>query len=95
MRGRLTKEIKEISKKYLGREISQKELKLIPYVQYTCLNSRKINSISINREEKKILNKWDKKGWIGYRESSGVVRCSKKFWDFMSEVLYLAYHMRE
>ena len=89
MRGSLTPKIQEITKKYLKREISQTELRLLPYIQYVMMNEQRLDIRKINSEEREILKKWKEEDW---REggASGLSIC-KEFWDFMSEVLWEGY----
>ena len=88
-RGVLTEKIKEISKRMIGREITQKELRLMPYVQYVMMNGQKIEPIKISPEEREILSNWRKEGFI--EGGAGGLAISKSFWDLMSEVLFEGY----
>ena len=89
MRGVLTKEVQEIAKKHIGREIDTTELRLIPYIQYIMVNEQKIESIRVNLEDRKILQKWRKKGYI--KGGSSELSITKEFWDFMCEILFQSY----
>lgn len=60
-RGQLTDRIKEKSLELLGYEITQKELRLIPYLQYQMVNEQKIDPRKIDEEEREILSKWREK----------------------------------
>ena len=40
-RGMLTTDIDKVAKIFLGRSISLRELRLIPYIQYVMVNERK------------------------------------------------------
>ena len=64
MRGQLTPKIQEISKRMIGREINQLELRFLPYIQYTMMNEQKLDIAKINPEERKILSKWRKEDFI-------------------------------
>ncbi len=100
LRGQLTDRIKEKSKSLFGYEISQMELKLIPYLVYTLSNNQQLSRQLIRVEEIEILSKWKKKGYI----LDGVTDCgrpkisegerlkvTKEFWDIMNEIIYLGY----
>ena len=64
-RGELTKDIQEIAKLMIDREIeNMTELRLIPYIQYVMCNERKLEIPKINAEERKILKKWKEEGHI-------------------------------
>jgi len=90
VRGELTSEVQAIAKRMIGRElINVRELRLFPYIQFIMVNSQKIQPIKINEEERHILSKWKEEGFC----EDGVkgLRISKKFWDFMCEILYHSY----
>jgi hypothetical protein len=87
-RGVLTKEVKAVSKKLLGYNITLNELRLIPYVQYVMVNDQRIEREKINDEERVILDRWETKGFL--KRDSGL-SVTKKFWDAMCEILYVSY----
>lgn len=89
-RGMLTTDVDKIAKLMIGRSISQAELRLIPYVQYVMVNDRKIDPNKVNSEEREILlKKWRKEGHVEGGASGLAI--TKHFWDFMCEVLFIAY----
>lgn len=88
-RGMLTTDVNEIAKLMIGRKISERELRLIPYIQYVMCNDRKLKIELINQEDRKILEKWKNEGHIQGGASGLAV--TKQFWDFMCEILFLAY----
>lgn len=100
-RGQLTDRIKEKSKELLGYEINVTELRLIPYIQYTLVNSQKLNPHHINLDDQKILSKWVSMGFItdGVTKQKGrpiqsevaKLKVTKEFWDAMVEIIYLGY----
>jgi len=88
-RGELTERVKAKSKELLGYEIDVRELRLMPYVQYTMMNSQKINPQHVNAEEREILSKWRKAGHIdGGATGLGI---TKEFWNIINEILFLGY----
>ncbi len=89
MRGVLTDQIQKISKKYLKREITQEELRLLPYIQFVMMNEQRLDIQKINSDERKILAIWKKENFI--EGGAGGLSISKDFWDFMSEVLWEGY----
>lgn len=89
MRGQLTPEVQELAKQHLNREISLRELRLMPYVQYTLMNSQKIDPNKINGEEREILSKWKKSGWCEGGMTGFAV--SKDFWDAINQILWVGY----
>lgn len=88
-RGQLTDRIKEKSKELLGYEINQEELRLMPYLQYIMVNEQFINSSKINGSERKILSKWRKEGY--FEGGANRMSMTKKFWDILSELIFLGY----
>lgn len=96
LRGHLTERIKTKSKKLLGYEITQVELRLMVHLNYLFTNNQKINPTLINADEIHFLNEWVKKKYI-IVESGGVLASphkispTKKFWDIISEIIYLGY----
>jgi predicted transcriptional regulator len=89
-RGALTDEIQAIAKESLGREITQTELRLYPYLDFCLKNSKHIEADKINKEEQSILIQLDDEGRIDYT-LSGYLACSKSFYDFIQQILWLAY----
>ncbi len=88
-RGELTKKTQEIAKKMIGREISLRELRLLPYVHTVMMNEQRIDPNKISPEERKILSTWRKKGFIeGGASGLGI---TKDFWDFTCEILFETY----
>jgi hypothetical protein len=90
-RGALTPEIEALGKSFLGKELTLRELRLIPYLDY-CTKNREFDSARINQEERGIISEWKKRRFIDvssppYRQ----VYISRDFYDFMNEVLWLAY----
>lgn len=97
-RGQITDAIKEKSLEVLGYEISQLELRLMPYVQYQLMNEKKLEPGALNLEEKAILSRWHERGFIvdgvtpnGRPLSDGGLQVTKVFWDAMNEILWIGY----
>ena len=76
-RGTLTKEVQEIAKKHIGREIDRTELHLIPYAQYVMVNEQRLDPNKITGDERKILRKWKDAGLV--EGGQGVFRSQKTF----------------
>jgi hypothetical protein len=88
-RGQLTDRIIEKSNELLGYEITQQELRLLPYLQYLMVNEQRIDPNRINDDERKILSKWRKAGHIeGGASGLGM---TKEFWDIINELIFLGY----
>ena len=88
-RGVVNGTIIELSKKLLGYEITRTELRLMPYIQFTMMNAQKLEPNRINGEERDVLNKWKKKGWVNGGASG--MSITKEFWDAINSILWLAY----
>lgn len=95
-RGQLTERIKQRSKELLGYEITQKELRLMAYVQYVLYNTQKIDpksltftTILISSEERDILKQWGEKGYI--KGVASGLSITKEFWDMIHEIIFLGY----
>ena len=92
-RGVLTKEVQEISKKHIGREIDLTKLRLIPYVHYVMTNEQRLDPNKITHEERKVLRKWKDAELIeGGASGLGI---TEEFWNFISDVVFQAYVKRE
>ena len=89
MRGMLSEEIKQKSQELLGYEITQEELRLMPYVLYCVLNDQDVSPRHINAEERNILMEWQKKGFISSHSSD--LRVRKDFYDMANELLWIGY----
>lgn len=89
-RGALTERVQEKAREHLGREISTRELRLIPYIQYLLVNDGRLEERKVNDEEIGIIENWAEKGWIsGVIEEKQVV--SESFWKAMNDILWVSY----
>lgn len=93
MRGCLSLTVSQKASELLGCDITTTELRLMPYVQYVMVNDQMIDPNKVNPEERKILQKWRRRGWI----SGGVsgLAMSKEFWDAIHEILWISYVTRD
>ncbi len=90
MRGQVTEPVAKKAYELLGiQNISTNELRLMPYIQYTMVNSQKLDISRINQEDRDILSRWRKKEWL--RGGASEMEISKKFWNSISEIIFLAY----
>lgn len=92
-RGQLTEQIQAKSRELLGREITQVELRLMPYAQYCLMNGQNIDPSRINESERWALSQWREAGWI--RGGAVAFDAEKPFWDAMHEILWLGYVAHE
>ena len=83
-RGVLTEKISE------KHNITQEELRLMPYIQYCCINNLPVNPRRISPNERMILKEWIKKGLM-VGNSSEEVAVTRKFWDKINDCLWYAY----
>jgi len=88
-RGSITNDIQEKAIELLGREISIAEFRLMPYIQYILMNNKQLDDALINEQEWSVIESWVKDG---YMTTCGFpVAVTKKFWDIMSELLWMGY----
>lgn len=92
-RGQLTEQIQAKAEELLGREITQVELRLMPYAHYCALNGMNINPNKINEDERWALSQWREAGWI--LGGSVAFSVEKPFWDAVGEILWLGYVAHE
>lgn len=88
-RGTFTDEAKTKMEKFLGRETSQKELRLYPYLQNTMMNEQRIDPNKIDGEERKILQQLREAGHVEGGASG--LAMTREFWDFINDVLFDTY----
>ena len=89
MRGQLTDEIQSLVKDFLGREITVRELRLYPYLDYVMKNEQKIDPNHINQEERDILKTLRQEGHIEGGASG--LAMTKEFYDYINQVLWFSY----
>lgn len=90
MRGMLTNEIQEKAKAFLGREISVRELRLYPYIDFSIKNNCQGWSYTkLLSEEISVLNRLLEEGHLAYSPEKVIV--SRKFYSYMQEVLAIGY----
>jgi hypothetical protein len=88
-RGQLSTVIQEKAKAFWGREITQTELRLYPYI-YTCaINERKIDPAKINVEERQIMTMWREAGH--FKGGMADMNMTKEFFDFINDMLWMGY----
>ena len=92
-RGAISEELQVLAKNFLGKELSIKELRLLPYIHYCLVNQQGIDPAKINSEERKIIIEWKKKGYL----EGGMkgLRISKDFLNFINECLKISYITQE
>lgn len=88
-RGMINEKITSISKNMLGYEISQKELRLMPYILDCLLNNKNIDTKCINQEEEKIISNWQNMNFI--KNPTINLSVSKEFYNAMFEIVAIGY----
>lgn len=92
-RGQLTRAIVAQSLVLLGKEISQAELRLMPYVQYCMVNDQAIQPSKINADERAILSDWRQRGWI--EGGAAGMTMTEHFWKAIHDLIWVAYVIHE
>ena len=70
-------------------EITQTELRLMPYVQYCLMNDQNIAPACCNKDDREVFSKWRERGWI-CAMSTGL-QVSSEFYDIMCKILKVGY----
>jgi hypothetical protein len=89
MRGKLTEAVQDEALAELGREITQAELRLMPYIQWVMMNNQRLEPNKIHQGEREILATWRKEGYIEGGASGLAI--SKEFWDAINQILWHSY----
>lgn len=88
-RGELTPLIQEKAKAFWGRNITQTELRLYPYIYYCCINERKLDPRKINLEEREIIQLWKA---VGHFEGGMTgINMTREFFDFINDIQWHSY----
>lgn len=89
MRGALTETVQQLARELMGREISIRELRMMPYIQFLCINSQNVDPNKIAAEERHVLTLWRNEGYI---EGGAVdLYVTKEFWNILHQILWEAY----
>ncbi len=89
LRGQLTERIKQKSLELFGYEITQKELRLLPYVLYEAVNTKLVNNV--DSQERNILDHWMNNEWITITGMGNLLSVSEEFFINANKILYLGY----
>lgn len=88
-RGVLTDAIKVKSREMMGREIDTTELRLMPYVMHTMMNSQVLDPNKISSKERAVLAIWRTAGYIeGGASGMGI---TEEFWNIMTTLVFMGY----
>lgn len=94
VRGCITDEVQAVAKRHLGREISVKELRLLPYLMYIMMNNDRLERHKVSEEEKTILYNWQDEGLIKFVDGgmfSSIPKVTSKFYDAIVDILKVGY----
>lgn len=89
VRGALTKEIQKEAREFLGEELMNTELRLLPYLDYCIKNSGEFSWSKVDAEERVILESWAEREFLEVENHN--VACTREFYDFIQRVLWLGY----
>lgn len=92
-RGMLCESVIDKSKMFLRRKISQKELRLYPYLDYVWKNGGKIDLSKINDEEMDIIDMIIDKGHMMFFEHNDKIYPTREFYDYVQSILADTYVM--
>ena len=88
-RGMITESVLDVAKETLGKEISQKELRLMPYIFTCAIDGQNIDVRKIDNDEQEIMKQWKELGWIESPASD--FRISEHFFNAVSKIMWVAY----
>lgn len=89
MRGMLTDEVQAKAVEFFGTEITTRELRLLPYLDYKIKNTKSLNRNLLSVAEAAIVDRWFKAGYLVGTYARFDV--TKNFYNAMQELLWLAY----
>lgn len=88
-RGELTPQIEQRMKAWLGRDVTERELRLYPYLLYRMVNERFLNPMHINGEERAVLRLLKDGGHI--EGGATGLAMTKDFFLFANGIVFDAY----
>ncbi len=89
-RGCLTPRVAEKARELMGRDITQAELRLMPYIHFVMMNEQRIKPEKIVQEEREILSQWRKAGYLDGGAGDRMT-ITEEFWNILCAILLLAY----
>lgn len=88
-RGQVTPDTDRIATAFLGRPLTQVELRMIPYIDYVMKNAQAIVPAKVNTEERRFLSFLRKQDHI--EGGAAGMAVTREFYDFMQEILWFSY----
>lgn len=93
-RGMLTQEIIDFARGKIGGELTRDALRLVPYLQFCCVNQQCVDIAKINTADRAILMEWKKRGFVDGGISEPIAM-TKEFWDFCNDILWQSYAVQK
>lgn len=90
-RGALTDELKAFYLEKTKRELTKRELRLLPFLLHCGLNNGNISSSKINSDEVAILESLDEADLIFYSRGGEMIGITEEYFDIICEVLKHSY----
>lgn len=94
-RGEVTPEASAIWEKLTGRELTQSELSILPFLQSRVINGGLFTAASLGRERLQMMQRWQDAGLLEFGPAQSVsfngdhvVAFTAEFWDCVSAVLW-------
>lgn len=89
-RGMMTEAINAKAKEFLGADMTQAQLRLLPYLMYCVTNGVHLEKRKLNEDEEDIIVQFSSNGYIT-DDPYVLAKVSKEFYDFANEILWLGY----
>lgn len=89
-RGTLTSEVQELATALLGREISVRELRLMPYFIYLGMDGSIIARDKLFEGDREVIDTWNKECRVDCKVGD-VPKISHEFWSIMAKIVYKSY----
>ena len=89
-RGCLTENFENEAKEYLGREITQEELRLYPYLCFCAVDHARISREKTTEKEQEIMKILEREGHL-VREYPSYMHPTKEFYMFMQKSIVECY----
>lgn len=90
-RGAVTDELKKFYHDKTQRELTVRELRLLPFILHCVLNGGRIASGNLNSEEIQILDELYDANFIFYRQMADTIAVTTGYYDIICEVLKHSY----
>lgn len=90
-RGKITDELKAFYLAKTKRELTTRELRLLPFLLHCGLNNGAIPSRNVNIEEITILESLDEEGFIFYSRSGEMVGITEVYFEIICKIIRHSY----